>query len=302
MRPSAAVCLLPAAALVLLAAPVRAGEIDGVTWFSGVASVAGTAFPDPVDPANDDVAGSSPNVIVVTQKDYVGIGPVDLVFDVIDNGGVTEYLVMEGVQNSTGLDWSSYHIELGFGVGAGFVKSAAGDGLDFDAPDYNSDVFFDPSPGFFPTVSVSEDDIIASGGVMPSPSFAGNFLFHIDVPDGISAFTLRQSPIAAVPEPAMAWLLASALAGLAARKRIFSARPGARVRAACPASVSVPADSELRASPHGNPLTWIPSAGGDPSGEGLSPSRQERSAPAPGRAPGRASGPRWSSARGARGR
>lgn len=60
-----------------------------------------------MDPVNDDVAGTSPNTIFVTQKDYVGIGPVDLVFEVSDNGGVTEYLVMEGVQNSTGLDWSS---------------------------------------------------------------------------------------------------------------------------------------------------------------------------------------------------
>ena len=34
---------------------------------------------------------------------------------------------------------------------------------------------------------------------MPDFSFAGNFVFHIDVPDGISSFTLRQSPLT-VPE------------------------------------------------------------------------------------------------------
>ncbi len=195
---------------ILTATTLRAGEITAVTWFSGVASVAGTIIAPLASPNNDDVIGTSPNIIVVTQKDYVGIGPVDLVFDVRDTGGVTEYLVREGVQNGTGLDWSGYRIELGFGNGAGFVKSVAGDGLDFDAPDFNSDFFFNPLPGFFPTVSVAEDDIIASGGLMPSSSFAGDFLFHIDVPDGITSFTIRQSPIA-VPEPST---LALAIFGL----------------------------------------------------------------------------------------
>ncbi len=185
---------------ILTTTTLRAGEINGITWFSGVASVAGTFFAPPVSPNNDDVIGTSPNSIFVTQKDYVGIGPVDLVFDVIDTGGVTEYLVREGVQNNTGVDWSGYRIELGFGSGAGFVKSVAGDGLDFDAPDFNSDFFFNPLPGFFPTVTVTEDDIIASGGVMPDFTFAGDFLFTVDVPDGITSFTIRQSPIA-VPEP-----------------------------------------------------------------------------------------------------
>jgi len=198
---------------MLTATTLRAGEITGFNWFSGVASVAGTVFSPPSAPNNDDVIGTSPNSIFVTQKDYVGIGPVDLVFDIINTGGVTEYLVIEGVQNSTGLDWSSYHIELGFGNGAGFVKSTSGDGLDFDAPDFNSDFFFNPAPGFFPTVAVTEDDIIASGGVMPDFSFAGNFLFHVDVPDGITSFTIRQSPIA-VPEPSTLVMAVLGLLGL----------------------------------------------------------------------------------------
>ena len=171
---------------ILTTTTLRAGEITGFSWFSGVASVAATIFSPPSPPNNDDAVGTSPNSIFVTQKDYVAIGPVDLVFDVVNTGGVTEYLVIEGVQNNTGVGWASYRIELGFGNGAGFVKSTAGDGLDFDAPDFNSDFFFDPFPGFFPTATVTEDDIIASGGVMPDVTFAGNFLFHIDVPDGIN--------------------------------------------------------------------------------------------------------------------
>jgi hypothetical protein len=199
--------------IIFTATSLRAGEITGFTWFSGVASVAGTSFSPPSSPNNDNVVGPSPNSIFVTQKDYVAIGPVDLVFDVIDTGGVTEYAVVEGVQNNTGVDWASYHIELGFGNGAGFVKSGTGDGLDFDSPDFDSDFFFNPSPGFFPTATVTEDDILAGGGVMPDFTFAGNFVFHVDVPDGITSFTIRQSPIP-VPEPTASALATFGLLGL----------------------------------------------------------------------------------------
>ena len=199
--------------IIFTSTTLPAGEITNVNWFSGVASVAGTVFLPPSAPNNDNVVGGSPNDIFVTQKDYFAIGPVDLVFDVINTGGVTEYAVVEGVQNNTGVDWTSYHVELGFGNGAGFVKSLADDGLDFDAPDFDSDFFFDPSPGFFPLPTVTEDDIFASGGVMPFPSFAGNFVFHVDVPDGITSFTIRQSPIP-IPEPSTSALATFGLLGL----------------------------------------------------------------------------------------
>jgi hypothetical protein len=192
---------------LLTAIHLRAGEITNIVWFSGVASVASTSFSPPSAPNNDDVVGTSPNGIFVHQKNYIGIGPVDLSFGVLDTGGVTEYLVTESVFNNTGLNWGSYHIELGFGHGPGFVKSTPGDGLDFDAPNFNSPFFFNPSPGFFPTATVTEDDILAYGGVMPYLSFAGDFLFTVDIPDGITSFTIRQSPIV-VPEPSTCALLA----------------------------------------------------------------------------------------------
>jgi hypothetical protein len=209
------------ASAVCLSSQLQAATVTGVTWFSGVASVAGESASTP-SPGNDNTVGDSPNVLSILQKHYTGIGPVDLVFDLVDDGGTTEYIVIEGVDNSTGLDWSSYHIELGFGSGAGFTKSIAGDGLDFDAPDFDSTVDFDPpSPGFFSTVTFpTEDDLIASGGTHQDGQYALNYIFHIDVPDGISSFTIRQSPVAAVvPIPAAAWLFGSALLGLGWLKR-----------------------------------------------------------------------------------
>ncbi|HSR87845.1 MAG TPA: choice-of-anchor F family protein, partial [Pontiella sp.] len=174
------VVVMAAAIALLSAAGLQAGQITNVTWYSGVASVAGTVIQPLADVNNDNAVGISSNSFMVLQKHYVGIGPVDLVFDVADTGGTVEYVFSEGVQNSTGLDWSGYHIELGFGTGAGFVKSGAGDGLDFDAPDYDSLVSFDGGGGFFPSTTVTEDDIIAGGGIMPDFAYAGDFIFHVD--------------------------------------------------------------------------------------------------------------------------
>ena len=210
-------CTACIAFTLLTATGLHAGQITNVNWFTGVASVAGATITPPVVINNDNAVGTSSNTLWVTQKDYTAIGPVDLVFDVIDSGGTTEYLVVEGVQNSTGLDWSGYHLELGFGIGAGFVKSAADDGLDFDSPDYDSLVDFNPGPGF-PTSTVLEDDLLAGGAVMPNFSFAGYFQFHIDVPDGITEFTLRQSPVP-VPEPTAITLAMLGLLSLSVYRR-----------------------------------------------------------------------------------
>lgn len=212
--------LASATLLLTLSVPADAGEMVGFSWFSGVASVAGTTVVPPVAPNNDNVVGDSPNIFFLTQKDYRAIGPVDLVFDVRDTGGTTEYYIQEGVQNSTGLDWTGYHLELGFGTGAGFVKSTPGDGLDFDSPDYDSVVDLNAGGSFFPVSTTPTEDDIVSFGLQPNGAFAGYFEFHIDVPDGIDQFTLRQSPIAgAVPEPGTMALLGLGIASFVARRR-----------------------------------------------------------------------------------
>lgn len=200
--------------IALTAGAARAGEITGFSWFSGVASVAATTILPPVAPNNDDAVGLSPNEAFVTQKDYVAIGPVDLVFPVSNSGGVNEYAFKEGVFNNTTLNWSGYRVELGFGHGLSFTASPGGDGLDFDAPTYNSGFLFNPSPGFyFPTVTPGEDVIFATGGIMPYLGFAGHFRFSVDVPDGITEFTIRQTPVD-VPEPGTVVLSGAGLIAL----------------------------------------------------------------------------------------
>jgi hypothetical protein len=208
-----------AIACVGFSEPLHAGKITGFSWTSGIASIAGIVAPPPIDPNNDDVIGLSPNVVQILQKDYTGIGFIDIVFEVMDSGGVTEYAIVEGVQNNTGSDWASYHVQLGFDTGADFEISPPDDGLDFDAPFYNSTISFDPTPSFpFPSYTPSEDVIDAFGppGQLDL-QYREPFVFHIDVPDGITSFTLRQYPVA-VPEPTTA-LLALGLFGLLPRLR-----------------------------------------------------------------------------------
>jgi hypothetical protein len=183
----------------LLASAVHAGEITGFTWSSGIASVGLQPIVPPTAPNNGQDPGLSPNLVFIPQKNYNGIGPVDIEFSVINSGGVTEYHFQEGVFNGTGIPWTDYHLHLGFGMGTAFVPSPAGDGLDFDFPEQDTPV----SMGPFTTIVAAEDSIDAYNGVVSPGVYVGYLHFHIDVPDGITAFTLRQYPTIdpIVPEP-----------------------------------------------------------------------------------------------------
>ena len=137
-----------------------------------------------------------------------------MVFLVVDDGiGTTEYFSTEGVLNGTGIAWTDYHLDLGFGTGGSFVSSTAGDGLDFDSPHNDSPIGFGP----FSTIVIGEDTIDAYDAIVVPGGFY-NFGFSIDVPNGISEFTIRQYPTI-VPEPGTALLLAFGLLGLGARRR-----------------------------------------------------------------------------------
>jgi hypothetical protein len=172
-------------------------------------------------PNNDDVPGALPdNNIVVPEKRFDFPGYIDTEFTVSPTSGVTEYLVTEGVDNNTGINWSAYTLSLGFGTGAGFTQvGGLGDGLDFDTgpPGGNNTP---PSSGAFPIVTrPDEDQLVYSGGIQGQG--AQLYEFRIDVSDLTGRngkFTLRQQPVA-IPEPSAIAFLGLAVAGLVMKGR-----------------------------------------------------------------------------------
>jgi len=191
-----------------------AGTITSVAAITG----GGTATVTPIitgQSNNDDTTVVSGN-IVVASKVFDSASPIDIVFNVAQSQGITEYYFAEGVVNNTPNAMIGYTLELGTGTGANFVPSAPGDGLDFDWPGIAAGTTPVPTSGVFPTLAHAEDMIVWTGDAL-GIGISDAFTFSIDVPD-MRSFTLRQW-MTPVPLPAAAWLFGSALLGLGALKR-----------------------------------------------------------------------------------
>lgn len=210
--------LVAAALVALLGSAASAGTIQAVP--APTSSGPGLGFASvpvvvTVQQNNDNVPAPQflDNNITVALKRFEAANYIDIVFNVLQSDGTTEYQVSEFVDNGTTIPWSSYRMELGFGTGTSFAINPNADDLDFDFPNYD----LPPTSAAFPIVSTpNPDTLVFSGGLHGTD--AQPYAFRIDVPDGIQTFTLRQIPTL-VPEPSAIMLVGFVLAGFAANRR-----------------------------------------------------------------------------------
>lgn len=218
---------IPRAALILAIAlgcvygsTAQAGIIPASTS-GGVISISGGGTGSVNGPftfhSNNDGATIAENFAAVS-KIFTSLNPIDIVLKVDPSDGITEYLFAEGIANLTGVTWTDYHIELGFGTGANFQLADPSLFLAFD----NS-----PAADSFEFSTVTPDPNVGQvlkyegGVVLPNSNLSLNFT--IDVPDLISRqipqFTIRQYP--SVPEPSSIVMIGLGAVGmlLVARRR-----------------------------------------------------------------------------------
>jgi hypothetical protein len=212
--------LLALLATLVAIAPASAGTIVSANPATGP-GLGLVAVPNilTTTPDNDNEVGPGSNNIAIAVKRFDASGYIDIEFNTTDSNGVTEYLIFEAVDNNTGVPWANYTMQLGFGTGAGFQPSIAGDGLDFDFPDFDGGA---PTSTAFPGV-VTGADLLTFGGGLHGAGLQ-TYQVRIDVPNltdrlGNSRFTLRQTPVP-IPEPATLALAGAAMIGaLCVRRR-----------------------------------------------------------------------------------
>lgn len=156
--------------------------------------------------------GINPNGVALL-KEFTAVAPIDVLFQVKDSNGTTEYDVLDRVVNLTGFRWYDFHMQLGFFINGAFVLANPNSGLDFDTPHRNPPADFNPMDVTRHDPNRIDAKAANLMGTIPNNTFA-DFLFSMDIPDFNGAymddriydpvnktwtFVLRQTPT--VPEP-----------------------------------------------------------------------------------------------------
>ena len=194
------VCLV--AGLVAAAGGVFGTAADAALITSG------TVFGNGNGTATVSIIGNS---IVITGKNFTGLGPIDISFTTANSGSTNTYTLGEGITNSVNppITWTDYHEQLGSGIGNTF--SLTNTPVNFAPPDSNSN---------FTVMLLLPYTIDMSQGSVTSGNTVSVGL-DLTVPDQPlttgGTFTLRQFPT--VPEPASLGLLVGLGSLLLARRR-----------------------------------------------------------------------------------
>src|SRR5687768_8582524 len=114
----------------------EAATIASVATFSTPGFSTGSVGPvgSTPSPNNDNEMIPSPNVIPYSVF-FNTLGTLETEFVVENSGASTEYRFTQTFINNTGVLWTGFLFELGFGTGATFTRSTISDELDFDTPD-----------------------------------------------------------------------------------------------------------------------------------------------------------------------
>jgi hypothetical protein len=182
----------PVLAMSIVSTAATAGTIDGVVGVTGpgLGAVEGELLFSNL-PNNDNSPGAGgDNALGFDEIVFEKAGAIDIIFGASDSGGITEYSAFASIFNFSQATFKGLELQLGFGSGADFQPVEAGVGLDFDTPD------LDPTPSsiLLPAVTASSNRLLFEGSEIPFGWV--DAIFHsLDVPDGISEFTIRYNPI-----------------------------------------------------------------------------------------------------------
>lgn len=171
----------------------------------------GEAVPTPTAAVGDCALVSGQ--IVMT-----GLGPCDIFYANLEE--LNEANLLEDILNETGQAWRDFHIEIGLGLGTGFLHSPT---FFFEEASSTSGHFVLVSQS--PAVNPNTLDFLAAG-----PDVAPGTLVSFDLEVYLSGiivvgepFTIRH--LATVPGPASLILLGMSLASLAGFASLHARRP-----------------------------------------------------------------------------